>query len=440
LRALWAASILGGLAQSLAGAAGALLARRIGDSDAVAGLPQACLVLGSAIAALGVSALTRRSGRGVALTVGALVAVLGCLIVLLGGAWGSLPGVLAGSLLLGSGNTAVMLGRYAAADLGPETSRPQAMASVLTATTIGAVAGPNLLAPAANLAIELDVPALLGPYLFAAVGFTAAAGALAAGLNMHRVQPVSDFFSTAPNPPFGTRAAGLERRVGSGLAVLGVANLVMVAVMTMAPVQLRHHDVGLTAIGLIVSVHIAGMFAPSPLSGWLTGRLGAAPVAAGGGGLLVVACGLAAVDAGSPLALGAAMVLLGAGWNMCLVAGSDLLTADVSPVQRPRREGWGEVSMGIAAAGGGAASGGIVAAGGYPALATGGAVVAAFLLPLVWFGTNGHPQGFPPPPAGEAGRRRIPSDAEPPEVVAWSDSHGRYADHVDNETRLGPAD
>src|SRR6266536_2111987 len=176
LRALCAASALGGLAQALAGTGGALLARQISGSTAVAGLPQTALVAGSAAAALALSALTRRHGRAVALATGAVLAVAGCIVVAAAAVAASLPLVLAGSLLLGSGNTAVMLGRYAAADLAPDSSRARAMATVLAATTVGAVAGPNLLVPATGLAAALGLPPLAGPYLLGAVGFTAAAG------------------------------------------------------------------------------------------------------------------------------------------------------------------------------------------------------------------------------------------------------------------------
>lgn len=383
VHALWAAGALGGLAQSLAGTAGALLARQVGGSEAVAGLPQALLVVGAAISALALSTLTRRRGRGAALTTGALVAVAGCLVVTLGALSAGLPGILLGSLLLGCGNTAVMLGRYAAADLGPETSRARAMASVLVATTIGAVAGPNLLAPAGVLAYGLGLPTLVGPYLVAAVGFAAAACALVIGLTPHgtEVAAARETASALAGPSLG-------RQGTAGLAVLSVANLVMVSVMTMAPVQLHHVGVGLGAIGLVVSVHIAGMFAPSPLSGRLTDRVGAVPVAAGAGVMLMVACVLAAGGAESPVLLAVALILLGVGWNLGLVAGSVLLTAGVPALDRPRREGWGEVGMGAAAAGGGAASGLVVAAGSYPALAAGVAAVAALLLPLAWHGSG----------------------------------------------------
>jgi len=381
------ASVLGGLAQSLAGAAGALLAQRVGGSDAVAGLPQTLLVAGAAVAALALSALTVRHGRSAALSAGASAAVAGCVIVILGAMGSSLPLILAGSFLLGAGNTAVMLGRYAAADLGPETSRAGAMASVLVATTVGAVAGPNLLAPATGLAAGVGLPALAGPYLVAAVGFAAAACALALGLRPHPAHTTSVPVGQPAGPVPGGLTLG--RQGAAGLGVLALANLVMVSVMTMAPLQLHRSGSGLGAIGLVVSLHIAGMFAPSPLSAWLTDRYGRAQAAAGAGALLIAACGLAALGAGSPAVLTVAMVALGIGWNLALIAGSALLTADVPTLQQPRREGWGEVAMGVAAASGGAASGTLMASGGYPLLAAVAAVVAALVLPFAQRGYAG---------------------------------------------------
>jgi MFS family permease len=136
----------------------------------------------------------------------------------------------------------------------------------------------------------------------------------------------------------------------------------------------------------VVSLHIAGMFAPSPLSGWLADRFGALAVVLGAGSMLVIACAVAAGGAGSSTVLVIAMVLLGVGWNLALVGGSLLLTSGVPVLDRPRREAWGEVGMGAAAAGGGAASGIVMAASGYPAVAAAGAAVAALLLPWAGLG------------------------------------------------------
>jgi MFS family permease len=164
--------------------------------------------------------------------------------------------------------------------------------------------------------------------------------------------------------------------------VLLLANLVMVSVMTMAPMQLVHNGNGLGVIGLVVSVHIAGMFAPSPVSAWLTNRLGSMVAAAAAAVLLVGACSLAAIATHSSGTLTIAMVLLGVGWNLSLIAGSTLLTDGVPAAERPRREGWGEVAMGVAAAGGGAGSGAMMSAGGYQLLAAAAAGVAVLVVPI----------------------------------------------------------
>jgi MFS family permease len=363
------ASLLGGLAQSLGGAAAALMARDLSGSDAVAGLPQALLVVGSAVAALGMSALSSRYGRPRALATGMAVATAGSVVVLAG----DLLGLLAGTLLLGAGTAAVMLGRYAAAENAPEGSRGRAMATVLVATTVGAVAGPNLLVPSDALGRALGLPGLAGAYVVAALCFALAAGLL---LLLLPARPPA----VEPEP----RAAAPGGTAVRGLTVLALANLVMVGVMTMAPVHLHHLGVGLGTIGLVVSLHIAGMFAPAPLSGRLTDRWGPVPTTALAGAVLVVSALLAAAGAGAPLVLGVALVLLGVGWNLGLVAGSALLTAGVPAAERPRREGWGEVAMGVAAAGGGAASGAVMSGGGYGLLASAGAAVAALVVAAAW--------------------------------------------------------
>jgi MFS family permease len=213
------------------------------------------------------------------------------------------------------GNTAVMLGRYAAADLGNQSARGRAMGAVLAATTVGAVVGPNLLAPAGALAGTLGLVALTGPYL-------------------------------------------------------------------VAPVHLHHSGSGLAAIGMVISLHIAGMFAPSPLSGWVTDRLGPVRGAIAAGAVLVIASASAAIWAGVSGLLAAALMLLGVGWNVALLSGSALLTAGVPVGERSRREGWGEVGMGVAAAGGGVVAGPVMAGASYATLAAAGAIIATVILPI----------------------------------------------------------
>lgn len=134
------------------------------------------------------------------------------------------------------------------------------------------------------------------------------------------------------------------------LAVLALTNLVMVAVMAMAPVHLIAHGHSLQHVGLIVSLHVAGMFAPSPLSGWAADRIGAGRIAGVGVLLLVGACVAGAViDSSDAPAMTAVLVALGTGWNFGLVGGSFLLVASVPAALKPQVEGVGEVAMGVAA-------------------------------------------------------------------------------------------
>lgn len=386
LRVVWGFAALGGLAQSLAGAAGGLLARHVGGSDLAGGLPQAMLVLGAGGAALGLSEVASRRGRAVSLSLGCLVGALGCAVVALGGLSDSLAAILLGSGLVGAGTASVMLARYAATELDPGRASARSIASVLAATTIGAVVGPNLLAPSAAVAGHVQVPSLVGAYVVAGAVFLVAAGLIA---RTRGVLPAV----TCSAPHAATVGTDIEVRHNPtgipdgavGAAVLCVANLVMVAVMTMAPLHLRHDGAGLGVIGLVVSVHIAGMFAPSPLSGRLAELAGSRATATAALVVLVGACLWASLAEPDALQLGGAMLLLGIGWNVALVAGSDLLTRAVQVGDRPRRESLGELGMGIAAAAGGAGSGVLMVFFGYSTMALViGVIPGVLLVALVW--------------------------------------------------------
>jgi hypothetical protein len=248
------------------------------------------------------------------------------------------------------------------------------MARVLLATTAGAVVGANLLAPVGAIAAGLGTSAPVAAHVLAAGGFGAAAVVLAAGL---RALPAPAVVA-AGRPGSGPLSVPAWPAVG----VLGLANLVMVGVMTVAPVHLQHGGSGPVLIGAVVGAHIAAMYAPAPLSARVVDRLGAAAAAVVASAVLVAAGWLAA-SASAPAGFAVAMVVLGVGWNLALLGGSALLTAGVPAVARPRREGAGESAMAVAAAVGGAASGPLLVAGGYPLLGGAGAAAAALVVGLV---------------------------------------------------------
>jgi MFS family permease len=265
-----------------------LLAQRVADT-ALAGLPQTLLVVGTAAATLALSRATLRWGRMPALSAGQSLATTGAAVGVMAALRGSLLLVLISSTLIGAGQAAVMLARYAAADLAEPRDRSRAMGRLLGAVTVGAVIGPNLLAPTDSLGRILGQPSLAGPYAVAALTFALAAACLAERAG-----------SSAQPAPGHDGAASWSAQGLTGLAVLSVANLIMIAVMTMAPLYLRQLGSGLAAVGLVVSVHIAGMFLPSPISASATARFGAARTSVLAAVLLGLACAWAMTARSTP--------------------------------------------------------------------------------------------------------------------------------------------
>ena len=405
LRVLVGAQILGALGTSGA-VAGALLALDITGSESLASLPLAMLVVGSSATVVPISVLSRRAGRRAGLTVALGAAGLGAAGMVLAGVLESFALLLAASVVFGAGNTAVMLARYAAADLSTPAERGRAIGRVVFATTFGGVAGPNLLAPAGSAATALGLPELTGLFVFATFAFALAALVLLVALrpdplllaaSLEPASPPREADRSEPPSEVPLRRLLAPSAAVTGLATIVTANLVMVAVMAMAPVHMQGQGHSLELVGLVVSLHVAGMFAPSPLTGWLTDRLGPLPVAAAGAVLLTIAGVLSAASGQGAFGFALGLVLLGVGWNAGLIAGSTLLTSAVPVAQRPRVEGAGELSMGIAAASATAVAGPVVGLAGYATLAVAGAVAAAALGPfLVAVARRGSP-GEPVP-------------------------------------------
>jgi predicted MFS family arabinose efflux permease len=368
LALLATATPIGALGLAAGGSAGALLAKEMTASSAAAGLPLGALVVGSAAGAILIAGRTSRVDRAAGLRLGYGIGTVGAAIVIVSAIVESFGLLLAGSAALGAANAAIFLTRYAAAELGGEAGRGRALGVVFFATALGAVASPNLLGPSGDLAGALGLPRLTGLYLVAIAAFLAAALMLGA-------------------LPRRSHTAGAGQGIGraelrSGLAgarvaliVLAASNLVMVAVMAIAPVHLVEHGHSLDFVGVVISIHVLCMFAPSPLTGWLADRAGSATVAAVGAALLVAA-GLAGAlldmsDAGTMTAM---LALLGLGWNAGVVGGSTMLAASVPALLRPHAEGIGEIAMGLAAGAGAPIAGLIVAFGDFTALSVAGAV------------------------------------------------------------------
>jgi MFS family permease len=395
MQVLVTAQLLGAAGLAAGGTAGALLAEHLTGSPAAAGVPLSLLVLGSGVGAVVVARVMADHGRRAGLVAAYLAGAAGGALVVAAAGWESWPLLLAGSLLLGGGNAAVMLARYAAADLSRHRAR--SISTVVTAASVGAVAGPNLLGPAGPLAEAVGLPAPTGLYLLAIPAFLGAALVLVAFLRPDPLQVArATAGSGSAEPPAvggrGELAVLLgDRHIRLALLVLAIANLAMVGMMAVAPVHLHHHGAAMGTIGLLVGAHIAAMYLPSPVTGWLADTVGARVVAKLGALVLLAAGAVAAVAGSGHLGIMVALLLLGVGWNAGLIGGSALLRdAPVSPSLRTRAEGLGELGMGAAAAVGGSGAGLLLATGGFGLL--GLVAVTPCLLLLVAVGAGGKPR------------------------------------------------
>jgi MFS family permease len=369
-----------GVGVTIGSSVGALLAAELAGTG-LSGVAQSAAVIGAALIALPATQIVRRAGRRPSLAAAYLVAVAGALLVVLAAMRDSVPLLFAGFLLFGGASAANMQARYAAVDLAPAAARGRHLSLIVWATTLGAVAGPNLAAMAGGSLAPYGVPALAGPFLFSAALFTLAAICLLLLMRPDPAVLAREVVPHAGETPNVARNAGMRAALAAvssnqsarlGVASMAVGHAVMVGVMAMTPVHIRGagHDAAHTMriVGVVLSLHIAGMYASSPVIGWLTDRHGRRPIILAGIGFLLAACAIAGTAGHDDTRLSLALALLGLGWSCTMVAGSTLLSESVPPVLRPSTQGLSDAIMGFAGASAGALSGVVVQAWGFPTL------------------------------------------------------------------------
>ena len=398
LRLLFATQIISGVGFAIGSSVGALLAAELAGVG-LSGLAQSATVVGAALFAVPATAIVRRWGRRPSLAAGYGIAAMGALIIVGAALLSSLPLLFTGFFLFGGGTAAGFQARYAAVDLAPPALRGRHLSLIIWATTLGAVAGPNLAPVAGTTLAPHGVPTLAAPYVFSAALFT-----LAALLLITLLRPDPMVVARRRESSAGAeRAPASHDRVSGGMrealrvvaatpaarlgvSAMAVGHLVMIAVMAMTPVHIRGagHDAAhtLRIVGVVISVHIAGMYAFSPVMGWLTDRWGRRPVIAGGITLLLGACALAGTAGHHHAQLATALLVLGLGWSATMVAGSTMLTESVPSELRASSQGLSDLIMGLAGAAAGALSGVVVFAWGYPTLALLAALTTAPLVVL----------------------------------------------------------
>ena len=450
LAVLVVTQVLSGAGVGTGVAVAALSAARLSGSDVVAGLAPTCIALGAALAAVSTARIAARTGRRLALLVGYLVAAVGAVAAAVAVEHRSWPLLLAASVPVGAATATNLAARFAGTDLAAPDRRARALGLVLGATTLGIVIGPNLADPAHHAAAAIGIAADTGPYLWCAVMFGLAALGVLVGLRpdpLHlarrssRPEPAPPQLSPPePSPPRTERrprhrpagAAAGPRTRGWRWCTIGAAQLLMVGVMSMTPVHMGHGGAELRMVGIVISFHTAGMYALSPLFGWLADRRGRLPVLA----LEVPGCSRSpaswpespahTTSRCCPLGL----FLLGLGWSAALVSGSALLVDAAPAADRTRVQGRADVVVNLSGVLGGSVAGAVMAATSYGVLCALATVLAAAVLAAVLRGRHGRDPvaGFEP----DRRRRTVPG------CSCWSGSR-RSLTSTPRWRRRGPA-
>ncbi len=403
-RTLWTlaiSTILGGLGVGAALSVGALLLAEVSGNDAISGLGSAMFNAGAAIAGIPLARLAAKHGRRLALVSGSLVAMFGAFVAILGSVIDQWWVLAVGIALLGVASAVQLLSRFTATDLALPKNRARDLSLVVWAITVGAVIGPNLLAPGAAIGALLGLTPLAGVFVFPII-----AQGLAALVNWVVLRPDPLLLSRTLQPPtedlpvhapsaeahepasesgFDATtaaaagiAAGTRRAQILTIFAIAMAQAIMVALMAMTPLHLMHHEGTPEIVGFTLSLHIAGMYALSPLFGFLAGRIGSLPTITIGWVVLLVSVGVAIIAGPSHLLVQLALTLLGVGWGLVTVAGATLLTEITPSAERPIWQGRADTFMSAAGAIAGVLSGVVFAIGDFSFLA----IVSGGLLAL----------------------------------------------------------
>jgi MFS family permease len=386
--ALLVSQSLGSAGSVAAATVAAIVGAELSGLTSLAGLPSAVNQVGIAVASLYWSRLSDRVGRRGALTSALVIGGLGALLVMVGVASRSFPLVLLALFISGSGNAAVQLGRFVAAEVTPRARRARAIATVVLGGTVGSVVGPALVAPTGRLMESLGFSEIAGPYLATAAGFL-----LTALLLFTQLRPEPKTIGDAINaeergdrvdaPARTVRELLRDPSVRTAVSMVVTAHMVMVGLMQMTSLHMHGHNHSLASISLVFSSHTFGMFAFSILSGWLTDRWGRKPVLSVGAVVLLTSCLLAPLSP-NVLPIAFALFLLGLGWNLCYVAGSALLSDVLTGAEKGRMQGFNDLLVGGAAAAAAILGGLVMATSGYTTMGLLGALVSAPLLFIAW--------------------------------------------------------
>ena len=295
---------------------------------ALATMPAALVIVGTAIATMPASMLMRVTGRRLGFMIGAGIGALAGVMVLLAIVRNNFWLLCAATLTYGVYAAFGQYYRFAAADTAPQDFRSKAISLVLTGGVVAAFVGPYLAKSGQNLVTA----EFMGSYLFL-IGLAVLTALVLIFLDIPNLTPSERAAAQRPlsrimmQPVF--IAATLAATMGQG-----VMNLLMTAI----PIAMLEADFQFIDTAFVISWHSFGMFGPGFVTGSLIKRFGEVRIILTGVVLQIVCIGVALSGEGV-MEFWLAMLLLGVGWNFAFTGGTSLLTTAHNPAERAKTQG-----------------------------------------------------------------------------------------------------
>jgi MFS family permease len=374
---------LGGFGLGATLSVGALLAVELSGTTAWSGAAATLSTLGSAAIAIPLANLAFKRGRRVSLAFGAFLAILGAAMMILATYTQSFPVEIVALLFLGAGSAVSLQARFAAADIPTGKPKGRDLSLVVWATTLGAVIGPNLIAPGETLGLWLGMPHLAGPFLFTIAAQLSSTLVFWFGLHPDPLIVARDIAGLDPKQKNASLKDALEvvrefPLAGYAVLTIALSHMIMVSVMSMTPAHLNAEGRSLADVGFTISLHVAGMYSLAPVFGWLTDKFGAIRIVMTGQFISLTSLAVSGFWQSEFYAVVLGLFLLGVGWSASTIAASALLSETLATGQRSKVQGFSDSLMNLSGAFGGAISGIILT------VFTFGGLNAAALVPAVF--------------------------------------------------------
>jgi MFS family permease len=367
VRALMTGQMLSGFGVGATFSVGAILAGQLSGSAAWSGSASTFSTLGAAVWAIPLSRLAVAKGRRVALATGALLAVSGAAGIIAAAGIHSFALLLFGLFFIGAASAISLQARFTATDLPTGNSPARDLALVVWATTIGAVIGPNLIGPGDAIGQTIGLAPYAGPFLITIFAQLSGATAFWFGLRPDPLlvarQLDANKTGIRHKVSFKSAFATLKANANARFAVLtlGLSHMVMVSVMAMTPVHMSSMGFDLVVVGFTISLHVAGMWAFSPVFGWLADKFGNVRMILGAQSIYVVALMFCSFGDNSRFSISMGLLLLGLGWSASTVSASALLAKSLTGPEKANVQGLSDSFMSLSGAFGGAVSGALLA-------------------------------------------------------------------------------